>query len=59
MSDDKLDFVFTIDDLDRMVIDAARGEEGQEKKVKAKRPNVLEVLRTGSKLTKLNPRKRE
>lgn len=60
MSDEKIDFDFTIEDLDRMVIEAARGEEGEVKnKVKVKKPNLLNRMQLGNKLSSLNPRKRE
>lgn len=57
MSKDELDFEFTVKDLDQMVLDAARGDEGQEKGAKiTKKPNLLEVMRTGGQLEKLKTR---
>jgi len=41
-SKDELKFDFTVKDLDQMVLDAARGESGQNK---GKRPNLLEFMK--------------
>jgi len=55
MSKDEIDFEFTVKDLDQMVLDAARGNEGIEgNKAKPTRPNFLEMLKTGGKLEQLN-----
>jgi len=49
-SKDELKFDFTVKDLDQMVLDAARGESGQNK---GKRPNALEVLKSKMGLNKV------
>jgi len=55
-----LDFEFTVDDFDRMVLEALEDDEdGGEKKAKPTRPNFLEMLRTGGELGKLNAEKQE
>jgi len=54
-----LDFEFTVDDFDRMVLEALEDDEGVEKKPKTTRPNFLEMLRTGGQLGKLNTENNE
>ena len=57
MSED-IDFEFTLEDLYRnMINEIQAGEEDEVKQVKTKRPNFLEMLRTGGKLGQLNTRK--
>lgn len=52
MSKDKIDFDFTVKDLDQMVLDAARGETQQQNK--AQRPNILEILKSKGRLKQGN-----
>ena len=59
MAKDELDFEFTVKELDQMVLDAARGEGIEGNKGEVKRPNILEMLRTGGKLGELNTGKQE
>jgi len=57
MSNDKLDFEWTVEDVDRAFFDAAKRDEGN--KAKLTKPNLLEMLRTGNKLGKVNTGKKE
>jgi len=54
MNKGKLDLEWTAEDVDKAFLDAARGEDAEEKKAKLTRPNFLEMLRTGGKLGQLN-----
>jgi hypothetical protein len=57
MSKDKLDFEWTVEDVDKAFLEAARGEETDENKVKPKKPNLLNRMQLGNKLSSLTPRK--
>jgi hypothetical protein len=57
MSKDGLDFEWTVEDVDKAFLEAARGEETEENKVKAKKPNLLNRMQLGNKLANLKPRK--
>ena len=59
MSNDEPDFEWTVEDVDRTFLNAARGNVDLGKKPKVKRPNFLEMLKTGGELGKLNTRKQE
>jgi len=59
MSNDELDFEWTVEDVDRTFLEAARGNGVIDNKPKAERPNFLEMLKTGGYLGKLNTGKQE
>lgn len=50
MPDNKLGFDFTIEDLDRMVIEAATGEGGSQNQAKGTKPNALKEFIAKAKL---------
>ncbi len=50
MPDNKLGFDFTIEDLDRMVIEAATGEGGNQNQAKGIKPNAVKELIAKAKL---------
>jgi hypothetical protein len=50
MPDNKLGFDFTIEDLDRMVIEAATGEGGSPNQAKGIKPNAIKELIAKAKL---------
>lgn len=50
MPDNKLGFDFTIEDLDRMVIEAATGEGGSPNQAKGIKPNAIKELLAKAKL---------
>ena len=56
MSNDELDFEWTVKDVDKMFLEAAKGEEPEQNKVKAKKPNLLNRMQLGSKLPNLKLR---